>query len=169
MQNSISGSSLETTLLTLQIHLKLDRIDLATKQYQKLQKMDEDSILCQLASVYLHLAQGQAKAGDAIHTLNSLTEQYGSCPQLANLLACALLQQGDYSGAEQALQEALQDTESVLPDTLINLIVASVQQNKPCESYITQLQQNYPWHPFCAGLERVTSAFDREAVKYHVA
>ena len=160
MQNSISGSSLETTLLTLQIHLKLDRIDLATKQYQKLQKMDEDSILCQLTSVYLHFAS---------HTLKSLTEQYGSCPQLANLLACALLQQGDYGGAEQALQEALQDTESVLPDTLINLIVASVQQNKPCESYITQLQQNYPWHPFCAGLERVTSAFDREAVKYHVA
>ena len=56
----------------------------------------------------------------------------------------------------------------VLPDTFINLIVAATQQDKPCDDYLAQLQQQFPSHPFCAGLERVTAAFDREAVKYQV-
>jgi coatomer subunit epsilon len=164
-----SGSKLEEVLLCLQIQLKLDRLDLARKSLSLLKSMDEDSVVCQLGSVYVNLASGSDGAADALHTINSLTEQYGTSSMLANLQACALMQQGDYAGAQVALDEALNESTGVaLPDTLVNLICAATQQNIPADQYIGMMQERYPSHPFCVGLERVVAAFDREAVKYKV-
>jgi coatomer protein complex subunit epsilon len=164
-----ASSRMEDMLVCLQIYLKLDRLDLAKKSLQKLKQKDEDSILCQLAGVYVHLASGSEGSADAVHSINSLTEQYGSSPLLANLMACALLQQGDYAGAEQALEECLREQSEIrLPDTLINMICATTHQNKSAEQYVGQMQLEFPAHPFCAGLERVTAAFEREAIKYKV-
>jgi tetratricopeptide (TPR) repeat protein len=164
-----ASSRMEDMLVCLQIYLKLDRLDLAKKSLQKLKQKDEDSILCQLAGVYVHLASGSEGSADAVHSINSLTEQYGSSPLLANLMACALLQQGDYAGAEQALEECLREQSEIrLPDTLINMICATTHQNKSADQYVGQMQLEFPAHPFCAGLERVTAAFEREAIKYKV-
>lgn len=166
-----NGSTLEQTLQMLQIYLKLDRIDLARQALHSLSSKDEDSILAQLGSVYVNLATGSTGAADAIQALNSLSEQYGPSPLLLNLMACALLQQGDYAAAEDKLQECLRDhgeVTSLRPETIVNLICASVHQQKPVDAYLLQMQSEYPAHPFCAGLQRVTSAFEREAVKYKV-
>jgi coatomer protein complex subunit epsilon len=163
------GTNMEHIAMILQVYLKLDRLDLAKKQLQFLRQADEDAVLTQLGSVYVNLANGSTGAADALHSLNSLSEQYGPSPLLLNLVACALMQQGDYSGAEQKLEECLRDhPEQPLADTLVNMICCSVQQNKPADEYVGQMQQQYPSHSFCGGLERVTAAFDREAVKYHV-
>ena len=163
-----TSSSMEHIALGLQIYLKLDRLDLAQKQLHKLRQADEDAILTQLGAVYCSLATGCTGAADAVHALNSLTEQYGASSLLANLHACALMQSGDYVGAEAKLQECLRDAEAPIPDTFVNLIACGVQQNKSVAEYVGQMQQHYPTHSFCAGLERVTAAFDRESVKYQV-
>lgn len=164
-----SASTNEQALLLLQIYLKMDRLDLASQQAQKLRTADEDSIPAQLANVYVSLARGSSAAGDALHLLTSLSEQYGNSPLLLNLQACAYLQQGDYVAAEQALDECVMEFgSSPLPDTLVNRIACCVHQNKSPAEFVAQLQQAYPTHPFCEGLERVTTAFDREAIKYKV-
>jgi hypothetical protein len=84
-------------------------------------------------------------------------------------MACALMQQGGNAAAEGKLRECLRDhPKAPIPDTLVNLIACMMQQNKPVQEYVGQMQQQYPTHTFCSGLERVTVAFDREAVKYKV-
>jgi coatomer protein complex subunit epsilon len=162
------GATIEHIATILQIYLKIDRLDLAKKQLQILKQQDEDAVLTQLGSVYCNLASGSTGAADAVHSLNSMTEQYGASPLLLNLMATALMQQGDFSAAEEKLQECLRDHETPVADTLINLISCSVQQSKSADQYIGEMKQQYPSHAFCAGLDRVTAAFDREAVKYMV-
>lgn len=163
------GSTMEQIEMKLQIFIKIDRLDLAREQLQLLKQADEDSILAQLGSVYVHLATGSTGSADAVHSLNSLTEQYGPSTLLLNLMACALMQQGDFSGAEQKLEECVRDhPETPMADTLLNLICCSVHQNKSANDYVAQMKQQYPTHAFLSGLDRVTSAFDREAVKYKV-
>jgi coatomer subunit epsilon len=172
-----TGSSMEQIALCLQIYLKMDRLDLAQQQFNLMKRGDEDAVLTQLGHVYVALATGASGAADALHTVNQLSEQYGSSPLLLNLQAAALMLQGDYATAESKLQECLRDYSdvAVIPDTLVNLVVCTVHNanaanNKMAtiQGYVGHMQQQFPSHPFLAGLDRVTSAFDREAIKYKV-
>lgn len=169
LQQVFQGSTMEQIAMILQIYLKLDRLDLAKQQLSALKQKDEDAVLTQLCSVYVSLATGSSGAGDAVHVLNSLTEQYGASPFLLNLMAAGLMLQGEYAAAETKLQECLRDfNEVVIPDTLVNMIVCSVQQNKSPDEFLGQLKSQFPTHPFNAGFDRVVSAFDRESIKYKV-
>jgi coatomer subunit epsilon len=163
------GTSMEHMAMKLQILLKIDRYDLAKSLAQQMRVIDEDSIVAQLCSIYVHLANGRSGAADAEHTLNMLSEQYGPSTFLLNLTACALLSGGDYVGAESKLQECINDhIETASADTLVNLVTSYVHQNKMTQAYQTvqELQMKYPNHPYHAGLDRITSAFDRDAIKY---
>lgn len=163
------GASMEQMSMILQIYLKLDRLDLAKQQLNALKQKDEDAVLTQLGSVCVSLATGSSAAGDAVHLLTSLTEQYGSSPFLLNLTAAGLMMQGEYAAAETKLQECIRDfNEVVIPDTFVNMIVCSVQQNKSPDEFVGKLKMQFPTHPFNAGLDRVTAAFDRESIKYKV-
>ena len=160
----------------LQILLKLDRPDLAQQQLALMKKENEESILGDLASVYLQLYQGSSQAGDAEHTLTALTEQYGPSVLLLNLMAAALAVQGDYAAAETKLMEALKDFNEIQPqhETYINLIAVLHQQNKKAEAaamvetLLGSALPNATSLAFQEGLQRVTAAFDREAIKYKV-
>lgn len=167
----MSSTAMEHIGLKLQILLKIDRLDLAKTLVQTMRTTDEDSIITQLCTIYVHLAEGRSGAADAEHTLNMLSEQYGPSTFLLNLTACALISNGNYNEAEMKLQECINDhNETSSPDTLVNLITSYVHQNKMTLAYqiVDELQTKYPNHPFHSGLERVTSAFDREAIKYKV-
>ena len=178
----IGGSNqLELLSTKCQILLKLDRYDLAQELVTYMKSIDEESIVTQLCSVYIHLAtEGRTGANDAEHTINALSEQYGPSTYLLNLAACTYLTKGQYNEAEQKLVECINEYHSTTstaeggntssPDTFINLITAYVQQNKMKESYQTleQLKLYYPTHPYHAGMERITTAFDRETLKYKV-
>lgn len=164
------GATMEHIAQTLQIFLKLDRLDLAKQQFNLLRQADEDAVLTQLGNVYVNLATGSKGAPDALHALNSMTEQYGASPLLLNLMAVGFMQLGDYASAQGKLEECIRDFSevAVIPDTLINLIVCNVQQSKPADELVAQMKDQFPTHAFCANLERVVGAFDREAVKYKV-
>lgn len=172
LQAVFGGRSLHQLSLASQIYLQLDRLDLAAKEYAKMQKIDEDSVLTQMTSVYIQLAKGSSGASDALHLLQQLSEQYGASVLLLNLTACALLQAGQYAQAEAKLNEAMQDFAEEAqksPDTLVNLIVSQQYQQKPTTALVEQLQALYPNHFLVQGLTMVQGAFEREAVKYQVA
>ena len=163
------GVTMEHIVLALQIYLKMDRLDLAREQLSLLKQADEDSILTQLGSVYISLANGSSTAHDAIHVLHSLSEQYGPSPLLLNLLAVSYMTSGQYDEAEARLQECRRDfSQTSIPDTLINLLVCYQHEQKPIGPILDELKQSFPNHAFCQGLERVEGAYEREAVKYKV-
>lgn len=164
-----SGATMEQIAICLLVYLKIDRLDLAQQSLRQLKQTDEDAVLTQLGSIYCSLATGASAAADALHSVNTLLEQYGPSPLLLNLTACSLMSQGNYAEAEQRLQECLQEfPENIIPDTLINLVVCSQHQQKDVGSYLAQMKSRYPSHPFCTGVERVQAAFGREMGKYKI-
>lgn len=160
------GLTLEQISLCVQIYIILDRLDLAQKTLQQLRKTDEDSMFTQLASVQVALATGSSMAGEAVHTLTQISEQYGPSPMLLNLMACAQMQGGNYAEAELKLVQAREEFSADDADTIVNLIVASQYQHKPIAEYVDALKQNYPTHFLSLGLDTVGGAFEREAIKY---
>ncbi len=161
---------MEHLALSVQIYIRMDRLDLALKTLASMKKKDEEAVLTQLCSCYVKVVTGKSQALDAVHLLGSLTEQYGASTMLLNLTAVANMTAGLYAEAETTLIEANSEGEDV--DTLINLIVCYQQQGKTMKEIAPLLQKvksNYPSHPFVQGLVRVEGAFEREAVKYKVA
>jgi predicted Zn-dependent protease len=174
---SSSSSSPELVAAKIQILLRIDRIDLASKELAQLQRTAEESVWTELAQIYIYLATGASAASDAEHAINSLSEQYGPSIYLTNLLAAALALQGDYAAAEAKLQECLRDLADEQPtqhETLVNLVAVLTQQGKTAEAEAVVAQILTATTPstcsqhFAASLERVTTAFDREATKYKV-
>jgi len=160
------GLTLEQISLCVQIYIILDRLDLAQNTLQQLRKTDEDSMFTQLASVQVALATGSSMAGDAVHTLTQISEQYGPSLMLLNLMACAQMQGGNYAEAERKLVQAREEFSADDADTIVNLIVASQYQHKPIAEYVEALKHNYPTHFLSVGLDTVGGAFEREAIKY---
>jgi coatomer subunit epsilon len=163
------GATMEHLSIILQVYLRIDRLDLAQQQLHQMKLADEDAILTQLGGIYCNLAVGTSGAADALHSVSALLEQYGPSPLLFNIMACALMLKGSHADAEQRLQECLQEfPDSNVPDTLINMIVCSQHQQKPTQPLVAQMKQSFPSHPYCAGVDRVQAAFDREVSKYKV-
>lgn len=158
--------------MCVQIYIKIDRLDLAKDALNLLKQADEDSILAQLTSAYLAIAQGSSHAGDAVHILMGLSEQYGPSLMLLNCLAVANMVGGNYDTAEGNLKEAISEFGGENDaDTLVNLVGCSQHLGKGAdmEKYLTALKMGCGDHPFVQGLVQVEGAFEREANKYITA
>lgn len=163
------GVTMEHIVTALQIYIKIDRIDLAKEQLSLLKQADEDAVLTQLGSVYVSLANGSSTADDAIHVLQSLSEQYGPSPFLLNLMAASYMTTSQYDEAQARLEECRRDFTLSIPDTLINLLVCYSHEQKPIAPLVAELKSSFPNHSFCKGLERVEGAYERESLKYKVS
>ena len=172
----------ECLALKIQMLLKIDRLDLAQKEFLHLQRVaGDDSVLVELAGIYIALATGRSKAADAEHTIMTLSEQYGPSVYLLNLLATAAAIQGNFTNAEAKLQGCLRDFDDITAaqraETLVNLICVLHQQptTKAAEAAtaLSQLQALSPptlcSQQFLVHYELVVSAYDREAARYMTA
>ena len=169
------GLTMEHLAMCVQIYIKIERLDMARDALNLMKQADEDSILVQLASVHLALAQGSSRAEDAIHILASLSEQYGPSLMLLNCMAVANIVGGKYEAAEGNLKEAISDLGGDNdPDTLVNMVVCSQYLGKKrgdsdFDKCLNALKLGHPSHPFVQGLVQVEGAFEREAGKYLTA
>mmetsp|Transcript_14155 Transcript_14155/g.20658 ORF Transcript_14155/g.20658 Transcript_14155/m.20658 type:complete len:306 (+) Transcript_14155:90-1007(+) len=162
------GLTMEHLAMSLQLYLKMDRLDLAEEQLGLMKQGDEDAILTQLCSAYLAIATGRSKSDDAIYSLNSLMEQYGPSPLLSNCMAVSQIVGGKYEKAEGLLKETL-DSHPGDVDAMVNLVVVYQHlgnKSKELEEVLDKLRKEHKDHFFVKGLERVEGALEREAGKY---
>jgi len=160
--------TLEAQALAVQILLSIHRLDLAKKTLKKMQGKDEDATLTQLATAWANLAIGGDKLKDAFYTFQELAEKFNPTPLLLNGKAAALIQQGEYLDAEEALLQA-QDKDPNNPDTLVNLYVVSSYLGKSLEigqRYLNQLRDSAPNHPFVKDLNKIEQVFDTQAQQH---
>uniref|UniRef100_A0A4W4FIF3 Coatomer subunit epsilon n=1 Tax=Electrophorus electricus TaxID=8005 RepID=A0A4W4FIF3_ELEEL len=77
------GDSLECMAMTVQILLKLDRVDMARKELKKMQEQDEDATLTQLATAWVNLATDSSHPETLINLI-VLTQHLGKPPEVTN-------------------------------------------------------------------------------------
>ncbi|KAL7546760.1 hypothetical protein ACHAWF_010095 [Thalassiosira exigua] len=164
------GLTMEHLAMCVQIYLKIDRLDLANDALNLMKQADEDSVLAQLAGVYVAVSTGRSRADDAVHVLAGLSEQYGPSLMLLNVTAVANMVGGRYDAAEENLKAAVSEFGGGTdPDTLANLVACSQHLGKSgaeVEKYLSALRTGSGDHPFAEGLAQVEGAFEREAGKY---
>ncbi|CAK5123025.1 unnamed protein product [Meloidogyne enterolobii] len=96
-------TSLECLSMKIQCLLKLWRIDLALAELKKMQEVDEDATIVQLATAWVYMAMGKDKIKDAFYIFQEMVDKYGATPTLLVSQSSCLIQQQKYEDAEKLL------------------------------------------------------------------
>lgn len=154
--------ALEHVAVKVQVLLRMDRADVAEKEIEKMQRIDEDATLTQLASAWVHLAKGESSAQEAVYIYQDLLERHGATDPILNGLALCHLALGKHDDAERVLQEALAKNPN-FPATLINVATSAKYKNKPTElvrRYMERLGEVAPTCEWLAEYAAKEAEFD---------
>ena len=157
-----SASSLECHALAVQTLIQMNRVDISTKEMKKMQEIDEDATVSQLALAALNIAMADTKSVQtAYYVYQELADKFGPTPILLNGQAVCFLLQGKAEQAEDVLQKAL-DKDSGHPETLINLSIVSqfLGAKDSAKRYISQVKDSHPDHPYVLRLQEKEKLFD---------
>jgi coatomer protein complex subunit epsilon len=157
------SESLECRAATIQCLLKLDRVDLAIREWKKMQEINEDATITQLALAWVNMAAGKEKLQEAFYIYQEMIDKYGATPYLQVSQASSLIQQGKYSEAEKLLLDA-QQRDANDPDIIINLLTVSQFLGKAPEvsnRFVNQLTEEYPDHPWVVDYLNKEKLFER--------
>lgn len=154
---------MEPLAFGVQIYLSMNLVEKAFGLLKKLQSIDDDATLAQLASAWVYLAVGGTKYEEAFFIFQELIDKYGETVPLLNGIAVAAMHQGNYSQASSYLVSALSKKNND-PNTLVNMIVCAQLSFKPQEvigRYLRELKKNGPQHPWLVRYEAAAASFDR--------
>ncbi|KAI9146533.1 coatomer epsilon subunit-domain-containing protein [Paraphysoderma sedebokerense] len=162
---------LECAAILVQVYLRLDRLDLAQKEFQTITSWSLDSVLVQLIEAWVNLASGASKTQEAYYAFEELVQTYGDNATLLTSMAVCQIHLGEFAEADKLLNDAI-TKEPNNPDTLANLIVVSHLLNKPSEStqkIFAQLSAIAPSHTLVQETKFKSDSFDRVATRFSVS
>lgn len=160
--------SLDAVALTVQIHLKQNRADLALKEAQRARKWAQDSLLVNLAESWVGMREGGEKYQSAFYVFEELAQTSQSqSPHSLVAQAVSELHLGRLPEAEAALQQAVQ-LDANNADTLANMIVLNTLLGKKDEAI--QLKEQLAGvdseHQVLTDWAEKKQAFDQAKAKY---
>jgi len=159
--------SLEMLAMSVQIYLKIDRIDLAQQTVKSMSDIDDDDTLTGLASSWIYIVQGGEKVNEAFNFLQELVEKFGPSIPTLNSLAICQIQLRNYTNAFQYLKQArdlaISGKEKVSAETLINSVVCLQHLRKPelITRILSELKQTHPNHIWLKKYNEMETAFDK--------
>jgi len=166
---------LEHLALTVQIYLKIDRVDLAARQVKAMQDIDDDDALTTLATAWVYIAQGGDRVQEAFQLLEELVEKFTPSTTVLNTLATCQICLKNFNGAfgylRQARELAIANKEKVPAETLVNSIVCLQHLHKATDlvtRIIGELKTSYPSHPWIMKYNAMESIFDKQCAQYIV-
>lgn len=124
--------SLDNMAMMIQCLLKINRPDEAKKYLTKMCQIDDDASITQLATAWIHLAEGGEKYNEAFYIFKELGSKYGFSSTLLNGQAVCCIHQGDTAQAEELLNQAQSKDGSDMV-SLSNLLVIARQGGKSIE------------------------------------
>lgn len=152
--------SLEMMALSVQIFLKMDRVDAAEKTVRAMSAIDDDATLTQLAAAWVGLHLGGAKVQEAYYIFQELGDKFSWTVRLHNGLAACQMRMARWDDAEAELLQAFEKNPKDT-DTLANLIVVSLHQGKSASRYATLLKGASPNHSLAERMDKAEEAFDK--------
>lgn len=168
-----AGENLEKQALSVQLYLKINRVDLAVKVVKAMQDQDDDDILSQLATIWVSIAEGGEKLNEATFLLQDLVEKFGPSVLVLNCQATCQINQHNYSNAFQFLKQArdLAVAAGAKPsaDTLVNSIVVLQLLKKSPEivrKITSELTQCWPEHPWLKQQSAAEAQIKAQAATY---
>jgi tetratricopeptide (TPR) repeat protein len=160
---------LEQRALAVQCYLALNRMDLAQRTLQVMQREDDDSALTQLCTAWLHMAQGGAKYQEAVYIFQELMDNYGATVSLLNGIGVANMHLGNLEEAQGSLTEAL-GMDATCPETLANLVVCAQRSDKGDEAVDRRreaLRKVAPKHESLKRYDELKSGFAEAAAAFN--
>eukprot|EP00842_Homolaphlyctis_polyrhiza_P005976 jgi/Hompol1/637/HPOL_004250-RA len=164
---TMAPKHLECLALTVQIYLKLDRLDLAKKEVKSFKSWADDATLAQLIESWVNIVSGgPEKYQEAFYIFEELANSTSTATsKLLTSKAVALIQARKFEAADALLLEALNKNPND-PDTIANMVVTATALHKPASivnQYLSQLRDLAPGHPLAQDLALKESLFDRSA------
>ncbi|OMJ13971.1 Coatomer subunit epsilon [Smittium culicis] len=166
---ALHPGNIECFALMVQAYLSINRSDMAEQLLSRSKKAFEDSVIYQLSEAWTNCCSSAgSKAEKAFYSFEELTM---SCTSTSmNLLvsqAVAKMHIAQYPEADGILHEAL-DKDNSNSNVLANLAISSVLNEKDSYStYVSQLRDQNPNHPFIADLNEKSALFDSCAKAYN--
>lgn len=166
--SGVKVDALEVRALNIQCLLSLDRVDLARKELKKMQDLDEDATITNLASAWCSMMVGGEKSQDAYYTFQDMADKTKSTSILLNGMATAYLCQAKQDEADGTISEAL-TVDDNCPETLVNAIKNRFLAGKGVESgarFLSELKSNHADHKYMRDYNEKEELFDRLAKQY---
>lgn len=162
------SDALEIKALMIQCLLAIDRADLARKELRKMQEIDEDATITQLASAWCSIFIGGEKLQDSYYTFQELADKTKSTSLLLNGMAAAYLGQGKQDEADGVIGES-QQLDDNCAETLINAIKNRFLAGRGIDSgtrFLSELRSNHSNHPYMKDFAAKEAEFDMLASQY---
>eukprot|EP01084_Bolivina_argentea_P172543 298901_1 len=179
INNRNSDENLEKLLQETQIYLKIGRPDLAQKSVQKMQELEDDDAITQIANISLCLFHGgYQKVNDANELIEDLISANNPTIQLINMQCVANMHLKNWTEAwklckqSRDLAKQLQTNNKhfeISTATLINSITCLQNLNKGQEvipKLLDQLHKINPNHKYLKNKQNMEALFDKSAKNF---